>query len=214
MKITKRRLLSLGVASFLLAPVFASSMAEAVGTTVQVVVADNITLTNTNTGNTTLNILAGTGVKQSINKDTVTVATNSPNGYTLKIQDADASNHLCTAPGASCTGIGPTSGTGGTPALMSSANVWGYHIDNGTTTWCSTASNCAGALSLPVTSASTSSTVKFAQVPISSGSADTLKSTSSTTAGDNTDVFYGVNIDSSQASGTYSDTIVYTATVN
>jgi hypothetical protein len=200
--------------SLLMAPIFASTIAEGVGTNVRALVQSNITLSNTNTGNTDLTITGGAGVKQSIDKDTVTVATNDPDGYTLKLQDGDTSNHLCLTPGAACTGIGPTSGTGATPAFMATANTWGYHIDNGTTVWCSTASNCGAGLTLPVDSASTSTTLKYALVPLSSGTADTLKATASTTSGDNTAVFYGVNVDASQAAGTYSNTVVYTATVN
>jgi hypothetical protein len=214
-KITKRRILGLATLGLMLAPVFASSITEAVtaGTTVRALVQNNISISNTNTSNTDLTITGGTGVKQSIDKDTVTVATNDPSGYTLKLGDNDASNDLCITPGSSCTGIPAHSGTFASPSLMSAANLWGYHIDDGTTTWCSTATNCGAALTLPVNSAATSTTLKFAKVKVN-GSEDTIKTTSSTTAGDNTIFYYGVNVDAALTAGTYSDAITYTATAN
>jgi len=207
--------MGLATAGLLLAPIFASTAAQAVtaGTNVRALVQNNISISNTNTTNTDMTITGTAGVVQSINKDSVTVATNDPSGYTLKLGDADASTDLCTTPGSSCTGIPKTANTFVSPALMSAANVWGFHIDDGTTTWCSTATNCAAGLSLPVNSAATSGTVKFAQMA-AAGSDNTLKTTAATTAGDVTDVFYGVNVNASQAAGTYSDTVTYTATAN
>jgi hypothetical protein len=207
--------LGLGITGLLMAPVFSSSLASAVtaSTNVRALVQNNISISNTNTGNTDMSITGTTGVVQSINKDTVTVATNDPSGYTLQLGDSDASTDLCTSPSSSCTGIPKHSGTFATPTTMSAANVWGFHIDDGTTTWCSTATNCAAGLTLPVNSAATSSTVKFSQM-YAAGSDKTLKTTAATTAGDNLDVFYGVNVNASQAAGTYSDQVTYTATAN
>jgi hypothetical protein len=215
MKLTRRRLLGLATVGLMMAPIFASSMTEAVGTTVQSVVSSSITaFSNTNPTTTSIDVSSASGVKQSINKDTVSVSTNNAAGYTLKLADADTSNDLCTTPGGSCTGIAATSATSSSPAIMSGANMWGYHIDDGTTAWCSTATNCASGLSLPSTSQASSSTLKFAQVPLSSGTADTLKTTATTASGDTTPIYYAINIDPTQASGTYKDDVVYTATVN
>lgn len=215
MRISHRRILGLATLSLLLAPAFASSTVQAVGTTIQTVVSGQITaFSNTNTGNTNLNITSAAGVKQTIDKDTVSVSTNNTTGYTLKLQDSDASNALCITPGGGCTGIAATSGTTTTPAVMSGANQWGYHIDDGTTKWCSTAVNCGSLLTLPSANAATSSTLKFALVPLSSGSADTLKTTATTASSDTTPVYYAVNVDPTQASGTYADTVVYTAVAN
>lgn len=216
MKITKQRILGLATAGLLMAPLFASSMAQGVGTTVQTVVGSSITaFTNANPTTTSIDVTSSSGTKQTINKDTVTISTNNSTGYTLKIQDADTSNALCITPSGACTGIPSTSATSTTPALMSGANQWGYHKDDGTTTWCSTASNCGTALgAMPVSNASTSTTLKFALVPLSSGTADTLKTTATTASSDTTPVWYAVNVDPTQASGTYKDDVVYTATVN
>jgi hypothetical protein len=211
----KNLILGLTVAGIASAPIFASTAAEAVGTTVQTVIASQITaFSNTNSGNTTLNIVSPSGVKQTIDKDTISVSTNDSNGYTLKIQDGNTSNALCVVQGAACTGIPGTAATSAAPAIMSGANQWGYHIDDGTTTWCSTAVLCGSLLTLPSNSAATSTTLKFAQVPLSSGTADTIKTTATTASSDTTPVYYGVNVDPTQASGTYSDTVVYTATAN
>jgi hypothetical protein len=215
MKITRRRFLGLATAILMMAPIFASSITQAVGTTVQSVVSGSITaFSNTNPTTTSIDVSSASGVKQSINKDTVSVSTNNATGYTLKLADADTSNDMCVTPGGGCTGIPSTSATSTTPAFMSAANQWGYHIDNGTTTWCSTAVNCASLLTLPSTSTAASATLKFAKVPLSSGTADTLKTTATTASGDTTPVYYAINVDPTQASGTYKDDVVYTATVN
>jgi hypothetical protein len=215
MKITKHRLLGLATAGLMLSPLFASSMTQAVDTTVQTVVAGSITaFTNTNPTNTSIDVSSASGVKQTINKDTVSISTNNATGYTLKLIDSDTSNALCVTPGGACTGIPSTAATSAAPAIMSSANQWGYHIDDGTTLWCSTATLCASGLGLPSTSAATSATLKFAKVPLSSGTADTIKTTATTASSDTTPVYYAVNVDPTQASGTYKDDVVYTATVN
>ena len=214
-KITKRRLLGLATLGLLVAPLMSSSLTQAVGTTVQSTVSGSITaFTNTNPTTTLIDITSASGTKQTINKDTVSISTNNATGYTLKLQDADTSNALCVTPGGSCTGIPATSGTHATPAIMSGANQWGYHIDDGTTTWCSTATSCASGLTLPSSNAATSTTLKFALVPLSSGSADTLKTTSTTASSDTTPVYYAVNVDPTQASGIYKDDVVYTAIAN
>jgi hypothetical protein len=215
MKITRRRLLGLATAGLMMAPIFASSVTQAVGTTVQSVVSGSITaFSNTNPATTSIDVSSVAGVKQSINKDTVSISTNNATGYTLKLADADTSNAMCITPGGACTGIPATAATSAAPAFMSTANQWGYHIDDGTTLWCSTATLCASGLGLPVTSAAASATLKFAQVPLSSGTADTLKITATTASSDTTPVYYGINVDPTQASGTYKDNVVYTATVN
>jgi hypothetical protein len=210
MKITRRRLLGLATAGLMMAPIFASSVTQAVGTTVQSVVSGSITaFSNTNPATTSIDVSSVAGVKQS-----VSISTNNATGYTLKLADADTSNAMCITPGGACTGIPATAATSAAPAFMSTANQWGYHIDDGTTLWCSTATLCASGLGLPVTSAAASATLKFAQVPLSSGTADTLKITATTASSDTTPVYYGINVDPTQASGTYKDNVVYTATVN
>jgi hypothetical protein len=199
----------------MMAPIFASSLASAntASTTLSSVVSANITAFTTN-GTVNVNTSSASGIKQTVNTDTVTISTNDTAGYTLKLEDGNNSDALCTSPGAGCTGIPATSGTFATPIIMSVANVWGYHIDDGTTTWCSTASNCGATFGTSLSSnQATSATLKFAKVPVAA-SPDTLKTTASTASSDTTNIWYGVNIDPTQASGTYTDSVTYTATAN
>jgi hypothetical protein len=198
-----------------MAPVFSSSLASAntQSTTLSSVVAANITAFTTN-GTVNVNVSSASGVKQTVNTDAVTISTNDSAGYTLTLQDGDASNALCITPGGSCTGIPATSATTSSPAIMSGANQWGFHRDDGTTTWCSTATNCGATFGTSLSSnAATSTTLKFAAVPVN-GSPYTLKTTATTASSDVTNIWYGVNIDPTQASGTYTDSVTYTATAN
>ena len=57
------------------------------------------------------------------------------------------------------------------------------------------------------------SATKFAAVP-ATASPDTLKSTSGTANNDTTAVWYSVAVNNSTASGTYTNSVTYTATVN
>jgi hypothetical protein len=199
----------------MVAPIFASSLASADTntTTISSIVSPNITAFTTS-GTVNVNVSSAAGVKQTINTDVVTISTNDTGGYTLTLQDGNNSNALCTAPGAGCTGIPATSATTAAPALMSTANIWGFHKDDGTTTWCSTASNCGSTFGTSLSSNQTASgTLKFAAVPVS-GSPYTLKTTAATASSDVTDIWYAVNVDPTQASGTYTDSVTYTATAN
>lgn len=214
MKITKRRSLGLALTSLLMAPIFASSVASAdtASTTVSTVVAPAITAFTTS-GTVNINVSSASGIKQTVNTDAVTISTNDAAGYTLKLEDGNNSNALCTTPGVGCTGIPATAGTFAAPALMSGANQWGYHID-GAAAWCSTGSTCGASFGTGLSSnQSTSTTLKFALVPVA-GSPDTLKTTATTASGDVTRVWYGVNVDPTQPSGTYTDSVTYTATAN
>jgi hypothetical protein len=213
-KLTRRRILGLATAGLLLSPVLVSSVAtaDAATTTVSSAVTGAITAFTTS-GTVNVNAASASGVKQTVNTDTVTISTNNATGYTLTLEDGNNSNDLCTTPGAGCTGIPATAGTAGTPALMSGANQWGYHID-GAVKWCNSGTTCGSTFGTTLSSnQAASATLKFAKVPLS-GSPDTLKSTSTTASSDVTYVWYGVNVDPTQASGTYTDPVTYTATAN
>jgi hypothetical protein len=214
-KITKRRLLGLATAGLMVAPVFASSLASAdtASTTISSAVTAAITAFTTS-GTVNVNVASTSGVKQTVNTDTVTISTNDSAGYTLTLQDGNNSNALCVTPGAGCTGIPATSGTTTTPVLMSVANVWGFHLDNDGTKWCNSGTTCGATFGTSLSSNQTSSaTLKFAAVPVS-GSPYTVKTTATTASSDVTYVWYGVNMDPTLASGTYTDSVTYTATAN
>jgi hypothetical protein len=197
-----------------MAPVFASSIASAdtASTTISSAVTAAITAFTTS-GTVNINVASASGVKQTVNTDTITISTNDTAGYTLTLQDGNNSNDLCITPGSGCTGIPSTSATSTTPALMSGANIWGYHID-GATKWCNSGSTCGSTFGTSLSSnQAASATLKFAKVPLS-GSPDTLKTTATTASSDVTYVWYGIDIDPTQANGTYTDTVTYTATAN
>jgi hypothetical protein len=208
-KITKRRVLGLATAGLMMAPIFASSLTSAATTTVSSVVSPAITAFTTS-GTVNVNVSSASGVKQTVNTDTVTISTNDANGYTLTLQDSDATVTL----GSGGNTIPAHSGTTTTPSLMSAANVWGFHIDNDGIKWCSSGTTCGSTFGTTLsTNQTASATLKFAAMP-ASGSPYTIKTTSATASGDTTSVWYGVNVDPTQASGTYTDSVTYTATAN
>lgn len=150
-------------------------------TTVNANVQSVISLTTS--GTVTLNPVPGDGVSSGV--DTVTVNTNSHNGYVLNLR-ATTTDRLVKG----TDFMGPTSGSWGVPATMSS-NSWGYRIDGlgnfgaGTSTYAA------------VTTAG-----------------QNLKTTSTTAVNDVTSVLYGAQVTYSQPSGVYSGQVTYTATTN
>jgi len=142
---------------------------------------------------------SGAGL-QTIASDTVSVSTNDSAGYTLQIADSDATNTLVSGGNS----IAATTGTQASPVAQA-ANSWGYRVDS-----------VGGFGAGPTSSASNaaiSGTIKFAPVPVAA-SPNTLKTTAVTASNDTTTVWYGVAVNTSQPSGTYTDTVTYTATAN
>jgi hypothetical protein len=211
MKITKKHILALATAGLVAAPVFASSLASAdtASTTISSAVTAAITAFTTS-GTVNINASSASGVKQTVNTDLITISTNDTSGYTLKLEDGDSTVSL----GSGGNTIPAWSGTTGTPTLMNTANVWGFHLDNDGTKWCNSGSTCGATFGTVLSSNQTASaTLKFAAMP-ASGSPYTVKTTATTASSDTTYVWYGVNIDPTQASGTYTDSVTYTATAN
>jgi hypothetical protein len=89
--------------------------------------------------------------------------------------------------------------------LAQAANAWGYRVD-------SVGGFGAGPTS-GQNSAAISGTIKFAGMPANS-SPNTLKATATTASNDTTTVWYGVTANTTQPTGTYSDSVTYTATAN
>ena len=157
----------------------------------------------TSSGTVSVYITPSSGTACTVSSDTVSVLTDSSTGYTLQITDTDTTNALV---GAAYGGnIAGASGTAASPTSLT-ANTWGYRVDGidgfgaGPT---STESN--GGVPL----------VAFAGLPLSSGSPNTIAST--TTPADpaaTTTVWYGVCANTSLVSDTYTDSITYTALVN
>lgn len=154
----------------------------------------------TSNGTVTANVTPTGAGAQTIASDTLTVSTNNTLGYTLQIADSDATTTMVSGSNT----IAASSGTQASPVAQS-VNTWGYRVDG-------VGGFGAGPTS-GQNSAAISGTIKFAGMPANS-SPNTIKTTSSTASNDTTTVWYGVAADTSQPTGTYSDTITYTATAN
>lgn len=154
----------------------------------------------TSSGTVNVNVTPTGSGAQTIASDTLTVSTNDALGYTLQISDSDTNTNLVSGG----NNVPASAGSQTTPVAQS-VNTWGYRVD-------SVGGFGAGPTS-GQSSAAVSGTIKFAGVP-SSASPNTIKTTATTAANDTTTVWYGVAANTSQASGTYSDTITYTATAN
>ncbi|MDB5160386.1 MAG: exported protein of unknown function [Candidatus Saccharibacteria bacterium] len=139
-----------------------------------------------------------TGV-QTIASDTITVSTNDAAGYTLKLNETSAASALVSGGNS----IPATAGTFGTP-IAEVANTWGYRVD-------SLGTFGAG----PTTGAANAAigAIKFAAVP-ATASPQTLKTTATTATNDTTTVWYGVAVSTATPSGTYTNSVTYTALAN
>lgn len=192
----KPRVVALVLLSFGLLAVPAAAQASTASTTVSSAIGSVISLLTTSG---TVNIDAtpsGSGV-QTIASDTVTVSTNDSAGYTLKLGETAASSSLTSGSNT----IAAVSGTQAAP-VAETASTWGYRVDN-----------VGGFGAGPTTGASSaaiSGTIKFAAVP-ATASPDTLKNTSTTAANDTTTVWYGVAVNTSTPTGTYTNSVTYTA---
>lgn len=155
--------------------------------------------TFTSSGTVTANVIPTGAGAQTIASDTITVSTNDSSGYTLQLEDSNATTTLT----AGSNTIAASSGTQASPVAQT-ANTWGYRVDG------------AGGFGAGPTSSRSSGTITattFAGVP-ASGSPNTLKTTATTASNDTTTVWYGVTANTSQPTGTYSDSVTYTATAN
>jgi len=154
----------------------------------------------TSNGTVTANVTPTGAGAQTIASDTLTVSTNDTLGYTLQLADSDATTTLVSG----ANSIAASSGSQGTP-IAQAVNTWGYRVDG-------IGGFGAGPTS-GQSSAAISGTIKFAGVPANS-SPNTIKTTATTASNDTTTVWYGVAANTTQPTGTYSDTITYTATAN
>lgn len=158
----------------------------------------SISITTSNTINIALQ--PTTSSVYSIQKDSVVVTTNSPLGYSLSLQSNSAtSKNLVNGP----YSLAASTGTPASPVVLQ-ANTWGYRLDG-------QASFGAGPTSA-VTNAPSSS-LTFAGIPLS-GSPQQIysKNTESGVGGDTINVWYGTRANTSVPAGTYTQTVVYTAT--
>src|SRR5581483_1886085 len=168
-------------------------------TTISSQISSVISLLTSN-GTVNLNVTPTGSGAQTIASDTVTVSTNDSSGYTLQLADTDATVTL----GSGGNTIAASSGTQTTPVVQAN-NTWGYAVQSVggfNTTGYATAN-----------SAAISGSLKFAGMA-ATGSPNTIKTTSGTASSDTTTVWYAVAANTSQPSGTYTDSVTYTATAN
>ncbi len=187
----------LAIVGVIASPIIASAATQSSNTTINATVGSVISVSTGGTVAISLTPTAG-GVVSSAS-DTVTVNTNNATGYTLTLADADATTSLASGGNT----ISAHTGTQASPTALAS-NHWGYRIVN---------VGGFGASAYSAETNNTSSSSTWAGVP-ATGAANTIKTTATTASGDTTTVWYGVKATSAQPSGTYSDTVTYTATTN
>ncbi|HXE10433.1 MAG TPA: hypothetical protein VN554_03345 [Verrucomicrobiae bacterium] len=189
--------LTAGVLAFVGTTVAVSALTAS--TTISSVISPVISLFTTS-GTVNANVTPTGSGAQTIASDTVTVSTNDSSGYTLQLAETSAASALTSGSNT----IPASSGSQGTPAVMA-VNTWGYRVDG-------IGGFGAGPTS-GQSSAAISGTIKFAAVP-ATASPNTIKTTSGTASSDTTTVWYGVAANTSQPSGTYTNSVTYTATTN
>ncbi len=169
-------------------------------TTISSVISPVISLFTTS-GTVNVNVLPTGSGAQTIASDTVTVSTNDVNGYKLQLAETTGSSNLVSGSNT----IAPIGGTFASPIALT-ANTWGYRMD---------AAVGSGFGSGPTSPASNTAigSITFAAVPATASPA-TLKTTAVTASSDTTTVWYSVAVNTSQASGTYTNSVTYTATTN
>lgn len=182
-----------GVIVIALAPLAASAITT--NTTVNAVI--NSTISMTSSGTVTLNVLPVSGGAQTSASDSVSVSTNHASGYNLSLANNDANTALVNG----AATLTAHTGTFATPTALG-VNTWGYAVAGG-----------AFDATYNILTNATGSTTKWAGVP-ASASPQILKTTAGPASGDATTVWYSAKVDTSKANGTYTDTVVYTATTN
>ncbi len=185
------------------APITVSALDSSQNSVINATVEAVISITTASPVAISLTPTAG-GVVSSAS-DTVTVNTNNSAGYELTLKNADTSSNLVSGG----NNITPHAGTMAASTALANG-TWGFAIATATT---GAQTNNFDASYAAENSASSSAT-KWAGVPISSGSAYKLKDTSAVATNDTTTVWYGARVNTSQATGTYTDTVTYTATTN
>jgi hypothetical protein len=194
LRITTKAGLALASLAFIAVPLTASAANSTVSVAVNGVIS-----TFTTSGTVTLGALTpdATG-RQSTNTDTVTVSTNDGDGFTLTLNDADTTYTLASGGNS----FAASSGTPASPIALIN-NTWGWRVDG---------LSGFGAGPSGVISNAAPSALTYAAIP-ANASPFTL-ATTATTGSDVTDVWYSARANDTQPTGTYTDVVTYTATVN
>lgn len=180
---------------FSFSPILASAATQSANTVINVTVAQVISISTATP--VSIGITPTPAGVVSSASDTVTVNTNSSTGWNLTLADNDTDTDLDGAAAA----FAAHAGTFASPTALAN-NTWGYRIVGA-------GGFGAGAYSGETNQAGSTST--WAGIT-SSASPVQIKSSGTTATNDTTTVWYGVRATSSQPSGTYTDTVTYTAT--
>lgn len=199
MKIRKKIVVSLAsVSMFLVVPYVSYAATDTNNTTITATIASVISVSSS--GAVAIGITpTGSGAASSAS-DTVTVSTNNSAGYNLVLKDSDTTLTLTNGSNT----IANHAGTFASPSTLAN-NSWGYRVDGAGTFG-------AGPTSAQTNQANLSGT--WAGIKSSSVAGDTIKTTATTASGDTTTVWYGVKADTTKPNGSYTNTVVYTATTN
>lgn len=188
------------VLAIALVAIVASVQVHAAATSVTSTIGAIISVFTTS-GTVAINATPTAGGVQTIASDTVTVSTNDAAGYTLKLGETTAASTLVSGGNS----IVASAGTLAAP-IAQVVNTWGYRVDS------STIGGFGATTTSPVSNAAIS-TIKFAAVP-ATASPDTIKATAATATNDTTSVFYGVAVNTATPSGSYTNSVTYTAVAN
>lgn len=193
---TRTILLSLASVAVAVSPVVASA-ANPESTALTATVGSNISMTGSTTASMSATPVSGN--MQATTSGSYSVTTNNSSGYNLKIKDSDATLNL-TASGGTIT---PGSGSQAAPAVLT-AGTWG---------WAVIGAGGAGQFDTAYTTGNDQAATgkKFAGITASDVQ---FKSTATTASGDSTTVYYSMLVGTAQPTGSYTDTVVVTATAN
>lgn len=179
--------------------VFTSASVSAITETTIISSTIDSVITLTTNGTVNVDVTPTGSGAQTVANDTATVSTNSSTGYTLQLSTTTAT----TALESGANSIPAHTGTQASPTALA-ANTWGYRVDG---VGGFGAGPTSGSSNQPISSAT------YAGVP-SNASPVTLKTTSGVASNDATDVWYSVAANTTQPSGTYTQSVTYTATAN
>lgn len=196
-KVIKYTSVILTSAAIVALPVFSAS-AETAQTTINATIGSTISIQSSPNVNLNINPTASQA-KASSGKATVTVTTNNASGYNLKIGMNGSDRGLKNGGNE----IAAHSGSLNSPANLAN-NTWGYRVE-------SVGGFNAGNIDPQTNENDLSGT--FAGVP-ASGSEDQIKNHGSAAQSHQTDVLFGAKVDATKPSGSYTGTVVFTATAN
>lgn len=142
----------------------------------------------------------GTSRTCTVQSDTLSVTTPSSTGYTLTMSSTDTTTTMV----ASGSTVAANSGTPASPASLA-VNRWGYRVDG---------LGSFGAGPTTAMSNTTAALGTFAGLPASTSPVTIATRASTPPSPDTTKVWYGICVNNTTPSGTYSRQVLYTAVIN